>query len=252
MRIALIGDIHANLPALEAVLSHADQNWVESVWNLGDSVGLGAFPAEVLKLLKKDDIFSIAGNQDLSVLKVAKKSEDWFIAKNPKMWATFSWTYRQLSKKNIRFLKLLPRAARVKAKGWRILLTHGSPASHKEHLNPDTPEAHLKELAAMTKAKIILCGHSHTPFMRNVDETWFINPGSVGMSVDGDTQASYAVLDIQRDDIKVVFHRVPYDVERAVTAMRAAGLPESYAQMVLQARSLEWLDHPTVPCEEIA
>jgi len=99
MKVALIGDIHANLPALEAVLSHARQRDVEAIWNVGDSVGYGAFPDEVVKLIRQDYVLSIAGNYDLKALEFKKKEKQWRKSKRPQKFLAFQWTHRALSKK---------------------------------------------------------------------------------------------------------------------------------------------------------
>ena len=127
----------------------------------------------------------------------------------------------------------------MKVKGHRILLTHGSPASNSEHLTPATPEERLRELAQTAKADVIICGHSHQPFARQVDGVWFINTGSVGRPDDGDPRACYAILEIESDKIQVQHYRVEYDVERAVAAIRERKLPELFAQMLLQGRNLD-------------
>jgi S-adenosylmethionine hydrolase len=122
-------------------------------------------------------------------------------------------------------------------KGHRIVMTHGSPASINEHLHPDTPEAHLKELAAMANAEMILCGHSHQSFLRKVGDVQFINPGTVGRPDDGDPRASYAILDFSEGDVKVEFHRIPYDIASAIRSMRQTGLPEIFSQVLAQGLS---------------
>ena len=75
MKVALIGDVHANLPALEAVLADAHQHGVEAIWNVGDLVGYGAFPDEVVQILRQEEVLSIVGNYDIKVLKVKKKKK---------------------------------------------------------------------------------------------------------------------------------------------------------------------------------
>jgi putative phosphoesterase len=124
-------------------------------------------------------------------------------------------------------------------KGWRILLVHGSPASNEEHLTPDTPKKRLRELAEMAKADVIICGHSHQPFVQDVDGVWFINTGSVGRSDDGDPRACYAVAQIDSKRLEVQHHRIEYDIDRTVAAIREHELPEAFAQMILQGRDLE-------------
>jgi len=244
VKIALIGDVHANLHALEAVLLHASDQGTKAIWNIGDFVGYGAFPDEVVKLLRRVKAVSIIGNYDQKALRVKEKQADWAAAKPPQKWLAFQWAYAHLSKSSRTYLKKLPENRRLTAKRWRILLTHGSPASPDEHLSPDTPEARLRELAKMARADLIICGHSHQPFARWVGDALFINTGSVGRPDDGDPRATYAVLKLKRKMVEVRHYRVEYDVDQAAGAIRNQQLPEEFAQMLLQGRSLDRLEQP--------
>jgi len=245
MKVALIGDIHANLPALEAVLAHIQEQGIEKIWNVGDFVGYGAFPDEVVQLfrtaqhLRNENVLNIVGNYDLQVLEFKQKKAKWRKKKHPQKYLAFQWAYENLSKKNRKYLRFLSQEIRMKVKGYRILLTHGSPASNDEHLTPETPKKRLRELAKLAKADIVICGHSHQPFAQQVDDVWFINTGSVGRPDDGDPRACYAILEIESDKIQVQHYRVEYDVERAVAAIREHELPETFAQMLLQGRNLD-------------
>ena len=238
MKIALIGDVHANLPALEAVLAHAHHQGVEAIWNSGDFLGYGAFPDEVVVRLRAEGALSIIGNYDLKVLKFPKQKEKWGKSKHPQKYLAFQWAYEHLSKENRKYLRSLPEEIRLEVGGKNILLTHGSPASNEEALTPDTPDERLRELAAI-KADVIICGHSHQAFARQVDGTWFINPGSVGRPDDGDPRTAYAILQIGPDLFQVEHFRLKYDVDRAVKAIRENGLPEAFAQMVIRGYDLD-------------
>ena len=239
MKVALIGDVHANLPALETVLAHARGQRVEATWNVGDFVGYGAFPEEVVQRLRREGALSILGNYDLKVLKFARKKRKWRRSKHPDKFLAFQWAYEHLSKKSLKYLRGLPEEIRLEIAGRQILLTHGSPASNEEHLTPTTPESRLQELAGMARADLLICGHSHQPFVRQVDGVWFINTGSVGRPDDGDPRACYAVLELAREGVQVRHYRLAYDVARAVAAIRAHGLPEAFAQMMLSGRPLD-------------
>jgi putative phosphoesterase len=245
MKVALIGDIHANLPALEAVLAHIQEQGLERIWNVGDFVGYGAFPDEVVQCFRtvqrqrEADVLSIVGNYDLKVLEFKKNKDKWRKKKHPDKYLAFKWTYENLSKKSRKYLRFLSQQIRVKAKGQRVLLVHGSPDSNEEHLTPETPEKRLRQLAETAKADVIICGHSHQPFAREVDGVWFINTGSVGRPDDGDQRACYAVAQIDSSQVLVQHYRVEYDVDRAVAAIREHKLPEAFAQMILQGRDLE-------------
>jgi putative phosphoesterase len=240
MKAGLIGDIHANLPALEAVFAHAASKGVQLFWNIGDFVGYNAFPEESVQFIRqRPEVTSIIGNYDLKVLKIEKKREKWAATKAPEKLLSFEWTYDQLSEESKLYLRSLPEQREFSFEGWNILLTHGSPASREEHLLPDTPDDRLRELAEMTKARVIIFGHSHVPFARMAAGKWFINTGSVGRPDDGDPRAAYAILRVEGDELEITHFRVPYDVERAVEAIRRAGLPEDFAQMIRQGRNLD-------------
>jgi putative phosphoesterase len=242
VNIALIGDVHANLPALEAVLDHARHREVEAIWNVGDFVGYGAFPNQVVERLRREQAVSIAGNYDLKVLAFKKKRKKWRKKKQLQKFLAFQWTYHTLTKKNRRYLRSLPGERELQVEGHRVLLTHGSPASEDEHLTPHTPEKRLHELASMVEADLVICGHSHQPFVGQVDGVRFVNTGSVGRPDDGDPRACYAILQIGHSsgrDLQVHHYRVAYDVERALTAIREQGLPEAFAQMAMQGYPLD-------------
>jgi len=239
MIFALLGDVHGNLPALEAVLAHAQENGAQAIWNVGDFVGYNAFPDEVVSLLRERGAISIQGNYDRKTIKVKKKLEEWKITKTPEKWLAFQWAYDHLSKKNRKYLASLPEDLRFSMLGWHILLVHGSPADPDEYLSPDTPQERFEELASIAHADLVVCGHSHIPFLRQVGETWFINTGSVGRPDDGDPRASYALLKLERGKREVEHHRIPYDIERAVGAIRENGLPEEFADMIIDGKDLD-------------
>ncbi len=236
MKAALIGDIHANLPALERVLAHARGRGVESIWNVGDSVGYGPFPEEVVQRLQRDYVLSTIGSQDRKILRFKKRQEKWRRSRSLEKYLAYRWAYEHLTKKSRKYLRFLSREIRMKVQGKRILLTHTRPGSGKAGLWPDTPEEELRWLAHEAKADVIICGHSHQPFTRQVDEVWFINPGSVGQIDEGETRASYATLEIGPEAIHVDHHRVEYDLEPLVAAMREKVFPDILAQIVLPRR----------------
>jgi putative phosphoesterase len=241
MRVGLIGDVHANLPALEAVLEHAYGREIDAIWNLGDFVGYGAFPDEVVQHLRVENVLSIIGNYDLKVLDIEHKKKKWRRKRIPLKIFAFEWAYQNLSKKSRKYLRSLPKEIRFEWEGNKVLLTHASPASNEEALDINTPESRLCELAQMTQVDLIICGHSHQAFVRQVDDVWFINTGSVGRPDDGDPRATYAIMQMSPDGISVKHYKVQYDVERAVEAVRKKELPEEFAQMLIRGVSLDTL-----------
>ena len=247
MKVALIADVHANLPALEAVLADARERGAETVWNLGDFVGYGPFPDQVVQRLAGGNApgqprqprgaISIIGNYDRKVLAFEQKKDRWRRRKAPEKLLAFRWACENLSEASLAHLRSLPEQVRLEAAGLRVLLTHGSPADDDEPLGPDTTQGRLEDLAARAEADLVACGHSHQPFVRRAAGVWFVNPGSVGRPEGGDPRACYALLEIERADVDVDLRRVAYDVRRVVRAIRAAGLPEDFAEMLRQGRS---------------
>jgi putative phosphoesterase len=247
MRVALMGDLHANLPALEVVLDHARQEGAEAIWNLGDSVGYGAFPEEVVQYLRKQDVVSTLGRYDRQVVRFKKRKEKWQRSKEREEYLALEWAYDQLSKKSRKYLRFLTREIRMKVRGKRVLLTHGSPGAEDDCLTADTPEKQLAKLAREAKAELVLCGCSHQQFVRTVEGVWFISPGSAGLPRDGDPRAAYAILEVSPEEVQVFPHRVEYDVERLVLELNRCELPEAFARMFREGRPLDSIQDAGAP-----
>jgi putative phosphoesterase len=246
-RIALISDVHGNLPALEAVLEDARRGDAEEIWNLGDILGYAPFPNDVVEKLREVNATNVIGNYDVKVLTFERKRDRWKHTKMPEKYAAFQWNHEHLSRRARAFLKSLPGQVRVQINGSTALLVHGSPAAIDEPLGSETSEQRFAELAGMAAADVVLCGHSHEAFVRRVGETWFVNPGSAGRPEGGDWRASYALLEFAADGLKAGHRRVEYDVDRVARAVHAAGLPESFVDVFRTAQSLDQLrrEEPT-------
>ena len=244
MRIALIGDIHANLPALESVMTHAWEHGVEQIWNAGDSVGYGAFPEEVVQIIRKHCNQNIKGNYDCKVLQFPNKNQQFIHSKRPEKYLAFKWAYESLSGESRRYLATLPEHIHLQIQEHNMLLSHAGPASNKELLTIETPKKRLKHLAKLACKKygatdILIFGHSHQPFHKTIGGIWYINVGSVGRPDDGDPRAAYAILELSKESIHLEHFRIGYDIQRAIDAIHQKGLPDAFAQMIQQGYDLE-------------
>ena len=239
MRVAAITDIHANLPALEAVLAAIEAAGVEEIWCLGDVVGYGVEPDACAALVRERCAVCLVGNHDLAVLgglDIASFSEAAAVA--------VEWTRENVAESTLEFLRELePSGERA-----GIGLFHASPRDPvwEYVLSGEQAEAGMDA----NPQRIGLIGHSHVAlfFSRpdGGDESeprgaeasdgalldlgqgeWLVNPGSVGQPRDGDPRAAWLELDTEA--LTARFHRVPYEVERAAKPIVAAGLPSRLA-----------------------
>lgn len=232
VKLALISDVHANAEALERVIDDAEGRGADVFLNAGDSVGFGAAPNEVVQLLAEKNVLSVMGNFDLEVLNGTGD------AKGEKKFA-YTYTQKKLAKAAQSYLSNLPSELRLKVAGKTLLLTHGSPKDIDEHILPDLSEDKFRKWTEKAKADLVVVGHSHEQFWHQTGNVDFINPGSVGRPGDGNPQTAYAMLTF--NPLKVELIRLDYDVQSAADSVRKAGLPESYAQMLLSGVSLDFI-----------
>jgi hypothetical protein len=244
VKITLVADIHGNLPALNAVLRHArGQGADQTILNLGDLTGYGPNPDEVVRWTQGTHILSILGDYDQKVLSKKHRHDGWAQVKRRDKRQMFAWTYQALSKRSRKILQKLPEQRFIQMEGVRILMSHGSPTSIRDHISPDTSNERLAELAARTEADVILCGNSHQAFLRKSGEVLFINPGTVGRPDDSDPRASYAIMDIHDGRVDVQFYRVTYDIAAAAQALLQTGLPPVFAQVLRQGLNYDDVTH---------
>ncbi|MGD0077015.1 MAG: YfcE family phosphodiesterase [Sedimentisphaerales bacterium] len=240
LKIAVLSDVHGNLPALDAVLADCAKQGEEQIWYLGDFVGYVPFPNEVIERLQKENAISIIGNYDLKVIAFVKNARQWKKNKLPEKYSAFEWNYKTLTSANKRYLQQLPKERRIKIAGLDVLLTHGSPADNEEGISSAMPAKRLNELAKIAKADVVLCGHTHRPFKKRVGGVLFVNAGSVGRP-EGDTSASYAILNFANGRVTVRHCKVEYDIDKATNAIRKAALSAGLADVIEKAASLDAL-----------
>ena len=194
MKIALLSDIHANLPAFEAVLEDLEKQQPDAVYCLGDLVGYNLWPNQVIGLIRKHGIATIAGNHDLKVSKILPSEGDCSKEENSE------YAYKLVGSKERDYLLTLPRHLKIEFQLndqlLNILLVHGSPRSINEYLLLELPEQYMLELVKEFEADILCFGHSHKPYHRVINSGenaidrfhHLINIGSVGKPKDGDAR----------------------------------------------------------------
>lgn len=254
MKIALFSDIHANLPALEAVLQDIDEKNPDSIYCLGDLVGYNVWPNEVIREIRKRKIPTIAGNYDFGIGRNVNECGCAYKTEEDKAMGaiSISFTNQIMEEGERQYLRTLPAHIRVEfqlnEEKITLLLVHGSPRKINEYLFEDREEKSLLRIMKEAGADIMAFGHTHKPYHRVLvsesDERLLhaINIGSVGKPKDGNVDACYVMLEIKEgqsdvkvDDISVDFIRVKYDVDRAAKAVEQSPLPDQYAAMLRKA-----------------
>lgn len=243
MRYALISDIHANLPALEAVLEHiGTQPAIDATYHLGDLVGYAPWPDETVALLRARGIDGIAGNYDSTVATDYKhcgcKYED--PRQEELSHLSFGWTKEHASAETKRILAALPFRLDVKpngghAPGPTLILVHGTPTLNTVYWTEDRPDSFCTQMASLAGARsgdVIAFGHTHLPWHREVEGIHFVNTGTVGRPKDGDWRAGYTVVDFSDGKVTVEYLRVEYDVERSMRGIRESDLPDDFADFL--------------------
>lgn len=243
MRLLVLSDTHANFPALEAVLAHAQRQKYDKVVHLGDAVGYGPYPREVLHKLRELGAVCIEGNHEQMLLAYADGGAP---RQDSVVGAALQWQLSQLSPEDIAFVRSFQDGVEDPELGARY--RHGTPASLDEYLNSVTA---AREAFGQWQGRIGFVGHTHVPvvyatlnapvgewvksqplsdggsYMIPPTARVILNPGSVGQPRDHNPAASYAVYDSKRSNFEVF--RVPYDIARTQQAIMDAGLPEMLA-----------------------
>ena len=243
MRLAIISDIHANLPALEAVLEDISGAETDQIWCLGDVVGYGAQPDRCAELVAERCEICLVGNHDLAVLDELDTSTF-----SPAAAAAVRWTQEEIDPSTAEYLSgLEPQDTEHE-----VALYHASPRDPvwEYVLWPDQAAECIRAQAQ----RVSFIGHSHVALyflaasedpeqghleangaqagggteLELTSNRWLINPGSVGQPRDGDPRAAWLELDTEA--WTVCFHRIEYDIDRAAEAIVAADLPEHLAR----------------------
>jgi len=240
MRYLVFSDIHGNLEALEAVLEDIHRKKIDHFLFLGDLVGYGASPNEVIqKIISFKHLFMVRGNHDKAVCGL-----DSIQTFNPIAAAAIQWTKNTLNKKHLHLLQGLAKGPMIVHKN--ITICHGAPFDEDYYI---FGEFDAVEAFGYFETPVCFFGHTHFPFIymekeQTVEGTfiqewpfeiklekgarYLINPGSVGQPRDRDPRAAYAIYDSESRKIK--FYRLAYDITRSQKKIMAANLPSALAE----------------------
>ena len=244
MRIAIIGDIHANALALRAVIDDAARIGADAIFCVGDVVGRGPHPNEVVEELRRLELPTVQGNWDEAIgMDREQTGAAWSTAEAERDGnASMRWTAEVLTDENRSWLRQLPKTLRVTLAGRSVYLFHGSPLRENEYLWASRPSRVLARIGSDEADDLFAFGHTHEAFHRVVGQAHFVACGSVGCGTDGDARARYAVVYFGEPDIAVGFRSVDYDHASVVRDQAASGMS---LDLLREPPAL----HPYVPTE---
>ena len=229
-RIAALSDIHGNATALEAVLADISKEKPDAVLVAGDLVLNGPEPGlvvDVLRSLADDGALVVAGNTDIAVADFDYAAAfPWMTDGVPDAIVDAAeWAHDQLGRERVDWLRRLPSERR-----WRtdddtlVLVCHASPGSQTAGFDQGLEASVTIERVARTDARVIVCGHTHLPEVRDLGWKLIVNDGSAGYVFDGDPTASWALIDFEDGEVRAEIRRTAFDVLSVANAISARGL----------------------------
>jgi diadenosine tetraphosphatase ApaH/serine/threonine PP2A family protein phosphatase len=268
MKIAVISCIHGNLAALKAVLADIDQQNAERTFCLGDLVGYGPYPNEVVALIRDRQIPTCQGCWDEDIIDGLNACECSYpsLLAEKRGRIAHEWTDAEITAETRAYLAQMPLALRQE----NLCFVHGSPLSQHEYLLPETSAFIALERVLSTGADTLFCGHTHVPYVRTLSDgqiqisvingeqppsqtfttplKQIINAGSVGEPRHGSPQATYVIYDTLSE--QTVFREVEYDYGQTCAAILDKGLPPIFAWRLSQGLEFaEKADDPTHVCD---
>lgn len=229
-RIALFGDVHGNILALEAVRAAVKAAKPDAVLIAGDHVLNGPEPAatiDALREMEADGALIVQGNTDIAVADFDYSAAfPWLTEGVPESFRSAAqWTHDAIGPERVDWLRRLPAERRLRTEDTLSLVCHGSPGSQTAGFDQALDPGIVIERLARTDARIVACGHTHLPEIRDFGWKLIVNSGSAGFVFDGDPTASWALIDIDGDEIRAEIRRAEFDGMAVANAISARGLP---------------------------
>lgn len=222
-RLAILSDIHGNLPAIEAVLADLESFEVDHVIVPGDLINFGAFSRQVAELVIERGWSVIRGNNEYFLLdyNTPRAPAEW---SDPIQFAPTAWLSRQFDQNLKTRIACWPDSLNLRFQDAPPLqVCHGTPNSPWEAIYPTMTDAEIKQLLGGAEANYLICGHTHLPMDRQAGRWRIFNPGSVGVPLDGMFSASYMILEGNAQGWEPTFRRVAFDYEPIFTEFERSG-----------------------------
>ncbi len=245
MRIAVLANVRANLPALEAVLADEAVSEAHAIWCLGNFIGWGPFPCEVVDRLRQVEARCILGADELLLLKFRQMRDSAHRAVQ-QAFAPLRYAHAHLSEEHHRFIGSLPRQLELSIEGRRIVVVHGS-APFRE---PGDTIERLRVLAEESHAQVVVYGHGLQPDARRIDGVTYVHPGSVGHARPADASATYCLLTLTERVVRRQVRRIAYPMEDTAQAFTTRDLPPTLAEALLQGVEPAQEREPALPREQ--
>lgn len=234
---AVFSDVHANLPALEAVLSDIDKAGIRDIWCLGDLVDFAPWPNEVITMIRDRNITTIIGNHDKRVaLNRPVSLRPWYSTYEQEAHEqAIALSKDTLSKENLEWISSLPRTISIKVGTVRIMMVHASPDSMSEPVHREFPKNKIFEWQTKHEFDILICSHTHCADIREIvrddgSTVTVANTGSVGRITAGEPHATWLRGCYTNDRLELKTQYVNYDVVSVVQAIKESSVPDFYAE----------------------
>ncbi len=236
--LGIISDVHANVLALEAVLKVLRAEGANTILCLGDLVGYGPSPNETIDLVRAEGLLCALGAADERI------AFEFAGTNKPREGVAdeiLEWTRTVIEPRHVEFLRSLPVQSRLTTPVGRLRFFHGSPQQPSERLTLNRDVLELVKVLEANRCNILACGGSHVPYYQELPNGWVVNPGSVGLSLNGEPGADYALLKISKSGVEVAMDKVEYDFAAVAFDIVAWGLPAMVAETIQRGRMPEKL-----------
>lgn len=238
IQIAVFGDVHGNLPALETVLNDIEERGICQKYCLGDLVDFAPWGNEVIEKIRSLNIPCLMGNHDeriafdIPVIPLSKHSEEETAAR----FLAIDHSKKYITKENKTFLSELPFHLKINykigEKHWNIQLVHSNLESNDTYLYESENDEIFQNMLSESQSDVIMMGHTHMSFKKYFNGKWAINSGSVGRSREENRLASYVILTLDEEKIIPEIIQLDYPLEKVAQEIEKSGIPNYYASFL--------------------